>query len=172
MTTATATPTPAPAAPAAPSAIAAVTRTAQQAKYLTFILGDEEYGFDALKVEGILTLQPITPIPNAPHYFKGVTTVRGKVAPIISARLRLGMMEVEPTPATCIILVTLTGDAWAGLIVDTVRDVVDINNADIEPPPPVAGGGRSEVIGLAKTGKHVKILIDIEKMLGEVAEYL
>ncbi len=148
------------------------TQAAQQTKYLTFILGEEEYGFDALRVEGILTLQPITPIPNAPHYFKGVTTVRGKVAPIISARMRLGMMEVEETPATCIILVTLAGDAWAGLIVDTVRDVVDINNADIEQPPSVAGGGMSEVIGLAKNGGRVKILLDVDKLLGDIAAYV
>ena len=149
----------------------AVGQMPKQAKYLTFILGDEEYGFDALKVEGILTLQPITPIPNAPHYFKGVTTVRGKVAPIVSARLKLGMMEIEETPETCIILITLAGDAWAGLIVDTVRDVIDINTDDIEPPPSVAGGGGNEVIGLAKTGDHVKILLNVEDLLADVVAY-
>ena len=48
-----------------------------EGKYLTFVLGDEEYGLDALKVESILSIQPVTPIPNAPFFFKGVTTVRG-----------------------------------------------------------------------------------------------
>lgn len=152
--------------------MSAVQQLPEQAKYLTFILGEEEYGFDALKVEGILTLQPITPIPNMPHYFKGVTTVRGKVAPIVSARLKLGMMEIDETPETCIILVTLAGTAWAGLIVDTVRDVVDIRSAEIEPPPPLAGSGGSEVIGLAKNGEKVKILLDVEELLSEVVEYI
>lgn len=140
-------------------------------KYLTFVLGDEEYGFDALKVEGILSQQGITPIPNAPHYFKGVTTVRGKVVPIVSARLKLGMYEVEDTPETCIILVTLSDSASAGLIVDTVRDVIDIADAEIEEPPSLGGYGGSEVIGLAKSGEKVKILLDVKNLLAEVVEY-
>jgi purine-binding chemotaxis protein CheW len=149
----------------------AVSQMPKQVKYLTFILGEDEYAFAALKVEGILSLQPITPIPNTPHYFKGVTTVRGKVAPIISARLKLGMPEIEDTPETCIILITLAGDAWAGLIVDTVRDVVDINTSDVEPPPSMAGGGGNEVIGLAKHGERVKILLDVETLLANVVSY-
>lgn len=140
-------------------------------KYLTFILGDEQYGIDALKVEGILSLQPVTPIPNAPHYFKGVTTVRGKVAPIVSARLKLGMCEIEDTALTCIILVTLSHGTWAGLIVDTVSDVIDINADEIEPPPAMGDYSDTEVIGLAKSGEHVKILLDIEKLLAEVIQF-
>ncbi len=136
-------------------------------KYLTFALGDEEYGIDALKVQGILGMQPITPMPQAPHYVKGVTTVRGKVAPIISARLKLGMYEVEYTSETCIILVTLR-TSWAGLIVDTVRDVIDIYDNQIEDPPQMNNYSDDEIIGLAKIGKSVKILIDIEKALADV----
>lgn len=139
-----------------------------EGKYLTFVLGDEEYGFDALRVEGILSLQSITPIPNAPHYVKGVTTVRGRVAPIISARAKLGMYEVDATPETCIILVTLSGNAWAGMIVDTVRDVIDIPADAIEEPPSMGNYSGSEVIGLAKSGDKVKILIDIEALMADV----
>ncbi len=142
-----------------------------EGKYLTFVLGNEEYGFDALKVEGILSLQPITTIPNAPHYVKGVTTVRGRVAPIISARAKLGMCEVEATPETCIILVSLSGKAWAGMIVDTVRDVIDIAADAIEEPPSMSSYGGSEVIGLAKSGDRVKILIDIEAVLADVVNF-
>lgn len=142
-----------------------------EGKYLTFVLGDEEYGFDALKVEGILSLQPITPIPNSPYYVKGVTTVRGRVAPIISARARLGMPEVEDTPETCIILVTLADNAWAGIIVDTVRDVIDIGADEIEEPPQMGDYGETEVVGLAKSGEKVKILIDIEATLADVVQY-
>lgn len=140
-------------------------------KYLTFVLGDEEYGLDALKVEGILTLQPITPIPNGPFYFKGVTTVRGQVAPVISARAKLGMPEIEDTPETCIILVRLNNSSWAGLIVDTVRDVIDISANEIEPPPTLGDYGDNEVIGLAKRGEKVTILIDVEVTLADVIHY-
>jgi Chemotaxis signal transduction protein len=148
----------------------AETKKKLEGKYLTFVLGDEEYGIDALKVGGILSLQPITPIPQTPHYFKGVITVRGKVAPVISARLKLGMYEVEDTPETCIILVTLK-NAWAGMIVDTVRDVIDIKGEEIEPPPAMGGFDEREVIGLAKSGDKVKILIDIDETLSEVSNY-
>ncbi len=139
----------------------------REGKYLTFALGDEEYGIDALKVQGILGMQPITPMPQAPHYVKGVTTVRGKVAPIISARLKLGMYEVDYTPETCIILVSLHS-SWAGLIVDTVRDVIDIWENQIEDAPKIGNQGDDEVIGLAKIDKSVKILLDIEKTLSDV----
>jgi Chemotaxis signal transduction protein len=139
----------------------------REGKYLTFALGEEEYGIDALKVQGILGMQPITPMPQAPHYVKGVTTVRGKVAPIISARAKLGMYEIDYTSETCIILVSLQ-NSWAGLIVDTVRDVIDIWENQIEDAPKVGGSGEDEVIGLAKIGKSVKILLDIEKTLSDV----
>lgn len=145
----------------------ATPRKKREGKYLTFALGDEEYGIDALKVQGILGMQPITPMPQAPHYVKGVTTVRGKVAPIISARLKLGMYEVDYTPATCIILVAVK-NTWAGMIVDTVRDVIDITEDQIEDPPQIGGGGDDEVIGLAKIGKNVKILLDIERTMSDV----
>lgn len=142
-----------------------------EGKYLTFVLGDEEYGLDALKVESILSIQPITQIPNGPHYFKGVTTVRGQVAPIISARAKIGKPEIEDTPETCIILVRLNNGAWAGMIVDTVRDVIDIEESEIEPPPEMGQYGNSEVVGLAKSDGKVKILIDVEVVLADLAEY-
>ncbi len=141
-------------------------RKKREGKYLTFALGDEEYGIDALRVQGILGMQPITPMPQAPHYVKGVTTVRGKVAPIISARLKLGMMEVEYTPETCIILVTLK-DTWMGLVVDTVRDVIDIWENQIEDPPQVSSSDNGEIVGIAKINKKVIILLDIDKAVGD-----
>lgn len=139
----------------------------REGKYLTFALGDEDYGIDALKVQGILSMQAITPMPQAPHYVKGVTTVRGKVAPIISARVKLGMYEIDYTPETCIILTSI-GDSWAGLIVDTVRDVIDIWENQIEDAPQVGYGGNDEIIGLAKIGEKVVILLDIEKTLSDI----
>lgn len=140
-------------------------------KYLTFVLGDEEYGLDALKVQGILTMQRITPIPHAPHYLKGVATVRGQVVPIVSARARLGMGDIEDTPETCVILVSLGAEpACAGLIVDTVRDVVDIDAEEIEPPPAV-GDYDNDVVGLAKSGDRVRILLDVGATLGDIAAY-
>ncbi len=143
-----------------------------EGKFLTFVLGNEEYGLDALKVESILSIQPITPIPNTPHYFKGVTTVRGQVAPIISMRAKIGMPEIGETPETCIILVRLGSGAWAGMIVDTVRDVIDIGASEIEPPPALGSFNSSDIIGLAKNGGKVKILVDVETILADLTGYM
>jgi purine-binding chemotaxis protein CheW len=143
-----------------------------EGKFLTFVLGDEEYGLDALKVESILSIQPITTIPNTPYYFKGVTTVRGQVAPIISMRAKIGLPEIEDTAETCIILVRLDSGPWAGMIVDTVRDVVDIAAADIEPPPTLGSFESNEIIGLAKSGSKVKILLDVETVLAELTSFM
>lgn len=141
-------------------------RKKREGKYLTFALGDEEYGIDALRVQGILCMQQITPMPHAPHYVKGVTTVRGKVAPIISARLKLGMMEVDYTSETCIILVALKG-TWMGLVVDTVRDVIDIWENQIEDPPQMSSSDNGDIVGIAKIDKKVIVLLDIDKAMGD-----
>ena len=82
------------------------------------------------------------------------------------------MPETEDTPETCIILVRLNSGAWAGMIVNTVRDVIDIPADEIEPPPEIGGFGNSEVIGLAKSGGKVKILVDVEAILAELTEYV
>lgn len=142
-----------------------------EGKYLTFVLGDEEYGIDALKVQGILTMQTVTPMPHAPYYFKGVATVRGQVAPVISARARLGMPEVETTPETCIILVSVAELSLAGIIVDTVRDVIDIKGEEVEAPPDMSNG-EGGIIGLAKSGNKVKILLDINALVGDAGSFL
>ena len=147
--------------------MSATPKQKREGKYLTFALGNEEYGIDALKVQGILGMQQITPMPQAPHYVKGVTTVRGKVAPIISARLKLGMYEVDYDSMTCIILVTVK-NSWAGIIVDTVRDVIDILEKQVEDAPKVSGSSNEEVIGIAKLEKKVVILLDIDKTFGDV----
>ncbi|MDR0362838.1 MAG: chemotaxis protein CheW [Planctomycetota bacterium] len=141
-----------------------------EGKYLTFALGEEEYGIDALKVQGIMGMQTITPIPNAPHYFLGVVNVRNVVSPVISARLKLGMYEVENTPLTCLILVNLDGVS-AGMVVDEVRDVVDITVDQIEEPPAIGAYGQSEVVGLAKVGDKIKIILDINALMAEVVQY-
>ncbi|MDR1611164.1 MAG: chemotaxis protein CheW [Planctomycetota bacterium] len=140
-----------------------------EGKYLTFALGDEEYGIEALKVQGIMGMQTITPIPNVPRFFLGVVNVRNAVSPVISARLRMGMPEIDYTPLTCLILVNL-GESSAGMVVDEVRDVVDIVAGQIEEPPNMTSSGQNEVIGLAKVGEKIKILLDVEAVLADVVK--
>lgn len=136
--------------------------------YLTFVLADEQYGIEILKVNAILSMMPLTPLPQAPHYVKGVINLRGKIIPVIDTRLRFGMMEIEHTPETCIIVVDLKGTLM-GMVVDTVKDVVNISDEQIEDPPRYGTSMDSEyILGLGKIDKEVKILLKIEAVLGEL----
>lgn len=142
--------------------------TSRGGKYLTFILDTEQYGLEITKVREILGVLPITPMPQAPHFVKGVINLRGKVIPVIDARTKFGMMEKEHTPETCIIVVDVN-NTWIGMIVDTVKEVMDITNDQIEDPPNFGMGGDSgAILGLGKMGDKVKILLNIDKVLADL----
>ena len=136
-------------------------------KYLTFVLGAEQYGVEIVKVREILGVLPITPMPQAPHYVKGVINLRGRVIPVIDTRTKFGMPERESTSETCIIVVDVASKS-IGLLVDTVKEVMDISEGQIEPPPRFgAGAGNEFVCGLGKIGDQVKILLDIDRVVGD-----
>jgi purine-binding chemotaxis protein CheW len=138
-------------------------------KYLTFNLGNEQYGLEILKVQEIIGMQGITKIPRTPAYVKGVINLRGKVIPVIDLRLKFEMEEKEFTRKTCIIVVQVTREEnklIMGIIVDEVSEVLDINGDKIESPPSM--GTRLEthfILGMAKTESAVKILLDIDNVL-------
>ena len=139
-------------------------------KYLTFSLAGEEYGIGILKVREIIGMMPITSVPQTPHYVKGVINLRGKVIPVIDLRLRFGMSESAYTERTCIIVVEIRGAAGLlqmGIVVDAVSEVLNIKAEEIEDTP--AFGVRLNtdyILGMAKIGKGVKILLDIDRVLG------
>jgi purine-binding chemotaxis protein CheW len=134
-------------------------------KYLTFSLMNEEYGIGILKVKEILGILPITPIPQTPAYLKGVINLRGKITPIIDLRLKFGFPEKEYVPETCIIVIE-TQRKVMGVIVDTVSEVLDINTEDIEVVPPLGRTVRTDfILGIAKVGESVKLLLDIDGIL-------
>jgi len=139
--------------------------SAREGKYLTFILGDEEYGLEILKVREIIGLMDITSVPQTPDYIKGVINLRGKVIPVIDLRLKFGMEPAEYTEETCIIVVDM-GQAMIGILVDTVSEVLDIAADQIEPPP--SFGSRIDtqfILGMGKIKGKVKILLEIDKVL-------
>src|SRR5215813_2794113 len=76
-------------------------------QFLTFLLGDEQYGVEILKVQEIKGYSAITPIPNTPSYIKGVMNLRGTIVPVLDLRAKFGMTETEYTPFTVIIVVTV-----------------------------------------------------------------
>ncbi|MEW6771132.1 MAG: chemotaxis protein CheW [Bacillota bacterium] len=142
----------------------------QEDKFLTFILGEEEYGIEIRHVTEIIGIQNITEVPDMPLYVKGVINLRGKVIPVMDVRLRFGMAEREYDDRTCIVVINIDGQA-VGLIVDRVSEVLDIPKNDIEPPPAVRKGAGSRFIqGMGKVGEEVKILLNAEKLLWEKEE--
>ncbi len=140
---------------------------AQEGKYLTFALGKEDYGLEILKVREIIGRTDITLVPQVPDYVKGVINLRGKVIPVINLRLKFGMEEIADTSETCIIIVTLD-DVLIGIMIDRVKDVLDINLKDIEPPPNLGSGVKSEfLLGIGKVNDSIKMLLNIDYIVGE-----
>jgi purine-binding chemotaxis protein CheW len=138
----------------------------QENKYLLFNLGDEVYGIGIQHVIGIEEMQKITEVPDMPDYIKGVINLRGKVIPVMDLRLRFGMEERDYDDRTCIIIVNIENTS-IGFIVDTVAEVHDIMQKDIEPAPhfKTKTGHEQYISGLGKIGEEVKILLNIEKIL-------
>jgi purine-binding chemotaxis protein CheW len=141
-------------------------------KYLTFRLADEEYGLEILKVQEIIQMQTITRVPRTPPYVRGVINLRGKVIPVVDLRLKFGLDSVEDTDRTCIIVVQIRqGDSVVimGIIIDEVREVLDIAGDNIEEAPDFGSQIDTEfILGMGKIGQSVKILLDIDKVLSAV----
>jgi purine-binding chemotaxis protein CheW len=135
-------------------------------KYLVFHLGREYFGIRVLKVREIMGLQDITAVPHTPVFVKGVFNLRGKVIPVIDLRLRFQMPEIDYTPRTCIIVVSLSGadePIPMGLIVDGVAEVINIAESDIEATPAFGSElDTSYLLGIAKIRGEVRLLLDID----------
>ena len=138
-----------------------------EGKYLTFILSNEEYGLEILKVREIIGIMDVTEIPQTPPFIKGVINLRGKVIPVIDLRLKFKMEEADHTKETCIIVVDVD-TVLMGIIVDTVSEVLDIKAEQIEPSPQFGSSVSTDfILGMGKVGDKVKILLDIQKVLSE-----
>jgi len=138
--------------------------SAEGGKYLTFSLDSEDYGVEILKVREIIGIMDITSMPQVPSYVKGVVNLRGKVIPVIDLRLKFGLEPAPYTEQTCIVVVDV--GSLVGVIVDTVQEVLDISESQIDPPPPLgASVDTSFVMGMGKIKDDVKILLDIDKVL-------
>ncbi len=146
---------------------AGVDRTAggSGGKFLTFFLRGEEYGLEILKVQEIIGMMGVTPVPRTPEFICGVINLRGKVIPIVDLRLKFGMESVEHTEETCIIVVQAQG-LQIGIVVDKVSEVLDIAAEDIEEPPSFGTDVNTDyILGIGKSEGRVKLLLDIDRVL-------
>ncbi|MDR3183645.1 MAG: chemotaxis protein CheW [Planctomycetaceae bacterium] len=135
--------------------------------YLTFRLGNEDYGIEIRYVTEIVGMQKITEVPDMPMYVRGVVNLRGQVIPVLDMRLRFNMQARDYDERTCIIVVNI-GGAQVGLVVDTVNEVRNIDDEQISPPPKTAGADSAKYIqGMGKVGESVIILLEGQRLLHE-----
>ncbi|HEX3011119.1 MAG TPA: chemotaxis protein CheW [Syntrophomonadaceae bacterium] len=140
----------------------------QKGKFLTFVVGREEYGIEIRFVTEIIGgIQMITEVPEVPDYVKGIINLRGKIIPVIDVNLRFKKDAKEYNDRTCIIVIDIN-DLSVGLIVDNVAEVLSIADDDIVPPPNTRAGFHNRYIkGIGKVGTAVKLLLDCDKLLGD-----
>ena len=136
---------------------------------VSFMLADEEYGVEVLKVREIIRMPTITRMPNTPQHIEGIINLRGKVIPIISMRKRFGLMENENNANTRIIIMDVAG-ALTGFIVDAVSEVIRIHSSEIQPPPSMvmSGGiGQEFITGVFNHAERLLIIMDVDRMFSE-----
>lgn len=178
------------------SATPATPAAARGGKYLTFFLGDEEYGIDVLRVREIVALPPVTRVPGAPAFVRGVVNLRGAVLPVLDLRERLGLPgsdaalaalpEAERAAAAavrCLVVAQVAGPHGrpvpVGMLVDRVGEVAPVDAADVQDAPSFGAGARPEyLLGVARPravaagdAGRVWLLLDADRVLaaGEVA---
>jgi len=138
-------------------------------KYLTFMVGKEEFGVAVLKVREIMGMQEVTALPLTPPYLKGVINLRGKVTPVIDLRLKFGLPGIDTTERTCIVVVQVQGESTPiviGIVVDEVSEVLTMASGDIEDTPDFGADVATDyILGIARMKGKVKILLDIDQVL-------
>ncbi|TGE39079.1 purine-binding chemotaxis protein CheW [Desulfosporosinus fructosivorans] len=139
----------------------------QKGKFFTFSLGTEFYGIEIKYVTEIIGLQPITEIPEMPEYIKGIINLRGKIIPLMDVRLRFKKPFREYNDRTCIVVIEIRG-ITIGLIVDSVSEVISIQDEEIVAPPNLNKDGNKYIKGIGKVGNDVKLLLDSDKLLNDV----
>lgn len=146
------------------------TRIIEGGKFLSFFLGDEEYAIEILKVQEIIGLMAITPIPKMPEYIRGVLNLRGKIVPVMDLRMRFNLNSIDDTEETCIIV--LQEDKYQmGVVVDKVSEVADIDSGMIEEVPSVGVNGKSKFLsGIGKVKDSVRMIVDVHEVLFNVPD--
>lgn len=137
-------------------------------QYLTFLLDDESYGINILKVEEIRGWEPVRDIPNTPPFIVGVLNLRGKAVPVVDLRIRFGLEQVEYTPRTVVIVLSVEANGEKhviGVIADAVSEVLVIDDDELKQPPNLGAGIDTRyILGMVLNQKSV-MLLDADKLL-------
>ncbi len=134
--------------------------------YLTFKLGEELFAANVSKVLNILEMTKVTRVPKAPVYMKGVINLRGSVLPLIDTRIKFEMEETIYTTNTCILVldINMNGESvHVGALVDSVQEVLEFDDRQIQPPPSIGTKYKSEFIeGMAKIDDNFVMILNMD----------
>ncbi|GLS92415.1 chemotaxis protein CheW [Psychromonas marina] len=137
----------------------------QTKEYLTFWLGKEYYAIDILTVQEIRTYDQVTTVVNMPSFIKGVMNLRGVVIPIVDMRIKFNLTHITYNETTVVIILNID-DRIVGIVVDTVADVILLQEQQIQPPPNFASALDTKFIkGLAAQDQDMLVLINIKKLM-------
>jgi len=137
-------------------------------QFLAFKLEDEVFAFDISKVREVLEFDTVTKVPQTPEMMRGVINLRGSVVPVVDMRIKFGMGGTEKTVNTVIIIIEIELDdesTMIGALVDSVKEVMDLDTEHIEPPPNIGTQLNTEFIrGMGKQDGEFIIILDIEEI--------
>lgn len=137
-------------------------------EYLVFILSEQEYGIDILKVQEIrgYEAQTVTRIANVPPFIKGVTNLRGVIVPIVDLRIKFNLREVSYDHQTVVVILNLDSRV-VGVVVDGVSDVLMLNTSQLSDAPQFGSTVLSAeyLTGIGTVDERMLVLVDIEKLM-------
>jgi purine-binding chemotaxis protein CheW len=140
----------------------------EPSQYLTFKLDQELYAVDIAKVREVLEFTAVTKVPRTPDFMRGVINLRGNVVPVVDMRLKLGLTQTERTVNTCVVITEVDVDGEKtvlGALADSVQEVIELDAAQIVPPPRMGTRIDTEVIrGMGKRDDHFLIILDIDRV--------
>lgn len=136
-------------------------------QYIVFKLNGQLYGTSIENIEIIEKMKPIMRVPKVPQCVKGVMNLRGEIIPVISLRTQFALEEKEATDKTRIIIVKID-DAMVGLIVDEVKEVIEIQNTQVEAVQNIQGKMKSNyILGVGKVGDDIVTLLNLSNIIDE-----
>ena len=144
----------------------------KETQYLTFAVGDEEYGVGVLQAKEIIEYDTVTTVPNAPAFIRGVINLRGSVVPVVDLAVKFGRQSSAVTRRSCIVVVEVKQDdavTVMGIFADRVTQVADLTADEIEAAPTFGTGVRTDwLVGLGRVGKRYLLLLDTDRLLSDI----
>lgn len=142
--------------------------TVESKQYIVVKLDTEQYGIDIQYVDNIVRMQKITRIPTSQSYFKGVINLRGEIVPVMSLRLKFGLEPDEYSNTTRIIIVKLESQSVVGIVVDEVREVVTLDEENIDRPNHTGNDEKDAYLsGVGKQGQGLISLLNLAEVIGD-----